>query len=106
MRLVWATDQWVSGWFGYEIGLFQGCTASTINFDAAFQPILDIIFSLTSDIGYDFREANIRIPPLVYADDIQFMTSLASHNELYLTSLEVALKWSQTMNSNPSKCRS
>ena len=36
------TQDWVSDLISYEIGVPQGCCASTINFDLAFQPILDL----------------------------------------------------------------
>jgi len=72
------TENWISNWFGFEIGLFQGCTASTINFDAAFQPILDAVSNSHGNIGYHFKEANLEVPPLVYADEIDFNTSSKS----------------------------
>jgi len=100
------TKDWSSSWFSFEIGLFQGCTASTINFDVAFQPLLDIVTTLAGDVGYDFKEANFRVPPLVYADDVEFLTSTTGQNSTCLNSLQTALEWSQTMQANPSKCRS
>jgi len=81
------TDNWISNWFGFEVGLFQGCTASTINFDVAFQPILDCVCTLCGDIGYNFKEANLRVPPLVYADDIEYMTSTPAQNQQFLDAM-------------------
>jgi hypothetical protein len=100
------TEKWISNWFGFEIGLFQGCTASTINFDVAFQPILDIVLEIGGEIGYNFKEANLRVPPLVYADDVEFITSTPSQNQQYLDGLDQALQWTRKMKAKPSKCRS
>ena len=37
-----ATEDWRSDWFHLAIGVPQGCTASTIMFDVAFQVVIDI----------------------------------------------------------------
>ena len=36
------TEQWRSDWYHIAIGVPQGCTASTVVFDAAFQVVLDL----------------------------------------------------------------
>ena len=56
------TDNWISAWIPYNIGVPQGCTASTINFDLAFQPVLDITLHLSGNVGYFLKEANLIVP--------------------------------------------
>ena len=59
---VYAPD-WVSDCIPFEIGVPQGCCASTINFDLAFQPILDLTTFLTQESGlYRIKEASLSAP--------------------------------------------
>lgn len=99
------TDTWTSNWIFYEIGVPQGCTASTINFDIAFQPILDATTYLAGVSGYTFKEADLTVPTLTYADDVQFLTSTPLQARKCIHALEQALDWSVTLRPKPSKCR-
>jgi hypothetical protein len=105
------TNHWSSSWFGFEIGLFQGCTASTINFDVAFQPLLDIVNALAwqATLGTIVKEANFRVPPLVYADDVEFLTSTITQNSNYLNSsncIRMVPQCKQILPKKKKKCRS
>ena len=42
-----ATDDWKTGFFRYQIGLFQGCVLSTILFDLVFNLLLDFFAATT-----------------------------------------------------------
>ena len=45
------TNEWSTGFFLFDIGLFQGCVLSTILFDVVFQLLLDLLKPL-EDLGY------------------------------------------------------
>ena len=42
------TKKWTTGFFPFDIGLFQGCVLSTIIFDCVFQLLLDIVVPKTN----------------------------------------------------------
>ena len=47
------TAEWSTGFFLFDIGLFQGCVLSTILFDCVFQLLLDFLDPL-AHIGYGY----------------------------------------------------
>jgi hypothetical protein len=46
-------------WFRFQIGVFQGCTLSTMLFDMAFNTIFDCILDMKEECGYKFTEVTI-----------------------------------------------
>jgi len=48
------TNDWSTGFFLFDIGLFQGCVLSTILFDCVFQLLLDFL-KPKSRLGYEFK---------------------------------------------------
>jgi hypothetical protein len=72
------TKDWSSSWFIFEIGLFQGCTATTFRH----------CYCLSRRCGI---EANFRVPPLVYADDVEFLTSTTGQNSTCLNLFKLLL---------------
>ena len=64
------TKEWTTGFFLFDIGLFQGCVLSTILFDCVFQLLIDFL-KPTKKLGYTFKAApDITINTKAYADDL------------------------------------
>ena len=99
------SDEWKSEWFGLEIGVPKGCTASTIVFDLVFQLILDLHSFLAKDsTGYPIgSDVVIRAP--AYADDVALVERSPRVLQHSIDSVAQALKWSVTMSLKVSKCR-
>ena len=93
-------------WFRFQIGVFQGCTLSTMLFDTAFNTVFQRVSALLSDFGYKYSDSEVVKLILGYADDICNMTSLASHNQAVVNVIQEWLEWSQTMKAKPKKCKS
>ena len=49
-----ATNNWSTGFFLFDIGLFQGCVLSAIHFDCVFQLLLGFLRP-TKTLGYVFK---------------------------------------------------
>jgi len=63
------TKEWTTGFFLFDIGLFQGCVLSTILFDCVFQLLLDFLEQDNSR-GYKFKMASVQRLSRAYADDL------------------------------------
>ena len=103
------TADWNSVWFHLAIGMPQGCTASTIMFDVAFQLLLDIHAYLMTDVkknGYTLTKTEIHISQPTYADDIALVAKNPQVTQKSIDAFSRALCWSKTMNPKPSKCKS
>ena len=103
------TKHWSSIWFPLEIGVPQGCTASTIIFNVSFQMVLDIHAEHTRHIpriGYNFRDSDITIVKPTYADDVALVTNSPADNQESIDAFAKGLKWSKTLHFKPAKCRS
>jgi len=103
------TDEWQSDPFHLGIGVPQGCTASTIMFDVAFQVVSDIwtVRTRSFDPGYRFSgNYPISISCPTYADDVALVATTASHCQKSIDAFERALDWTETLKIKPSKCRS
>jgi hypothetical protein len=102
------TDDWKSDWFALEIGVPQGCTASTIIFDIVFQMVLDIHRHLCQGlkIGYTLSESKIAIIAPAYADDVGLVASTPHECQSSIGCFELALAYSITLRLKPPKCRS
>jgi len=96
---------WSTCLISIGIGVPQGCTASTINFDIGFQLILDYHSYLVGNIGYRIK-STILVSKPTYADDVAIVTSTASDCQFAVTSFVTVLEWSQTLKLKVPKCRS
>ena len=92
-------------WFRFMIGVFQGCTLSTILFNTAFNTVFDNLAAVRSQYGYSFTEIAVQKLVLGYADDIGAMTGSTRHMQLVLDQIQEWLDWTRTMNAKPRKCR-
>ena len=96
-------------WFRYSIGVFQGCTASTILFNTAFNTSFDHVEKLAEECGYQFNQAPVKLLTTGYADDLGLGTgsskgqSAIQNNQRVVDALNVWLDWSQ-MKATPKKC--
>ena len=96
--------------FWFEVGVFQGCTVSTILFNVAFNTSFAHIQPLEKKCAYVFRNLKVSVMQTGYADDLCITTgthgrhSAASNNELVLKKFQEWLQWSQTMAAKPKKC--
>jgi len=83
------TKEWSTGFFLFDIGLFQGCVLSTILFDCVFQLLLDFLNPLEV-FGYKFKTAESQRLTRAHADDLaltvrdtpQAPTSLRLHGQI------------------------
>ena len=100
------TRSWSTKLFSISIGVPQGCTASTINFDIPFQLILDYHSSLlVGYIGYQIDFSNIIVSKPTYADDVALVESTAPRCQDSILAFDVSLKWSRTLKLKVPKCR-
>jgi hypothetical protein len=97
-------------WFRFMIGVFQGCTASTILFNLAFNTCFEHLDKLREECGYQFSKAPVKLLSTGYADDLGNCTratrsgSASENNQRVTNSLNVWLVWSRTMKAKPKKC--
>ena len=67
------TNDWSTGFFLFDIGLFQGCVLSTILFDCVFQLLLDFLKPKTC-LGYEFKSTStVQNFLKAYADDLTIL---------------------------------
>ena len=62
-----------TAWFRFGIGVFQGCTISTVLFNAAFNTSFEHLTPLEEECGYQFRDQStwmLRVLVTGDADDI------------------------------------
>jgi len=98
------TKEWATGFFLFDIGLFQGCVLSTILFDCVFQLLLDFLRPI-KQLGYTFKSIpDISISTKAYADDLTLTTRNVRDNQIACNITHTWLKWTITMKSKPSKC--
>ena len=98
------TNNWSTGFFLFDIGLFQGCVLSTILFDCVFQLLLDFLKPV-ENLGYTFKSApEICINSKAYADDLTLVANNAKNNQVLCDHTNVWLNWTVTMQAKPSKC--
>jgi len=97
-------------WFRFMIGVFQGCTASTILFNVAFNTCFEHLNVLREECGYQFSKVPIKLLTTGYADDLGMATrathsgSASANNQRVTDSLNAWLSWSRTMKAKPKKC--
>jgi hypothetical protein len=97
------TKEWSTGFFFFDIGLFQGCVLSTILFDCVFNLLLDYLDHL-KDEGYAFKGVQVTIMHKAYADDVQLSTKTPSGHQRVLDHTMTWLDWTRTMKAKPPKC--
>jgi hypothetical protein len=97
------TKEWSTGFFFFDIGLFQGCVLSTILFDCVFNLLLDYLDHLKSE-GYAFKGVKVTIMHKAYADDLQLTTKTPQGHQRVLDRTMTWLDWTRTMRAKPSKC--
>ena len=100
------TKDWSSKCFVYEIGVFQGCVISPLLFNIVFNLLLDMLSPLTEKLGYKFKECEVTVHDLAYADDLSIVARSVDKAQEALNLVDRFLLWSRTMAAKPSKCRS
>ena len=99
------TNNWSTGFFLFDIGLFQGCVLSTILFDCVFQLLLDFLRPHSKEWGYEFKFVKqIKHLEKAYADDLELCTRNPGNNQKACNMLVTWLDWSKTMKAKPKKC--
>ena len=65
-------------WFWFGIGVFQGCTVSTVLFNAGFNTMFQHLQPLKEDCAYQIRyekkDKPLRLLQTGYADDLALVT--------------------------------
>ena len=83
----------------------QGCTASTIVFDVAFQLILDYLEFLTPKVKpFNIKDTSVEVKYPTYADDIALVTETPDDNQVCIDAFSKATDWTVTMKAKPKKC--
>lgn len=99
------TENWSTGFFAFDIGLFQGCVLSTILFDLVFQLLLDFLDAKsTKKVGYSFKNADVSVRERAYADDLCMATDNVKDNQMLCNYTNEWLEWTRTMKAKPKKC--
>jgi len=106
-------------WFWFGIGVFQGCTVSTVLFNAAFNTSFQHLAPLETNCGYQFRYERkgkvLRLLQTGYADDLALVTGTRAgvdafkNNERVLHRLQDWLVWTKAggtkgLAAKPKKC--
>ena len=98
------TKEWTTGFFLFDIGLFQGCVLSTILFLCVFQLLLDCLKPLQKKYGYKFKSIDVQSLAEAYADDLALTTKNTAGNQITCDATTDWLKWTGTMAAKPVKC--
>jgi hypothetical protein len=102
LRAFVTTSKWTTGFFLFDIGLFQGCVLSTILFDCVFNLMLDFLAPLHR-LGFQLK-CGVRTMEKAYADDLNITTKRADDNQKVLDRMCAWLTWTVTMRAKPKKC--
>lgn len=97
------TQEWSTGFFLFDIGLFQGCVLSTILFNCVFQLLLDFLRPYQS-LGYSHKVVDVTSLQKAYADDLSLITTNSQDNQLVCDETNKWLHWTVTMAAKPKKC--
>lgn len=98
------TSNWSTGFFLFDIGLFQGCVLSTILFDAVFQLLLDLLKPVDEEFGYSFKLIDYKNLIRAYADDLALSASSPENMQRACDICDKFLSWTKTMKAKPRKC--
>ena len=89
------TNNWSTGFFLFDIGLFQGCVLSTILFDCVFQLLLDFL-SPKKTLGYVFKATpSVSTFNKAYADDLTLITRNSQDMQISVDQTNTRLHWTQ-----------
>ena len=99
-----STKAWSTSLFRYGIGVFQGCTMSTILFNITFNLLHEWIKSCPAEPYV--LEDGISLRDTFFADDVGFVTRRPQDNQLLLDETEEFIEWTNCMAAKPSKCKS
>lgn len=106
-------------WFWFGIGVFQGCTVSTVLFNAGFNTSFQHLGTLETNCGYQFRHERegktLRLLQTGYADDLALVTGTRGgvnafeNNDIVLNRLQDWLVWiraggTKGLAAKPKKC--
>ena len=97
------TREWSTGFFLFDIGLFQGCVLSTILFDCVFQLLLDFLVPI-NHLAYKSKLLDSAALSKAYADDLALITSSSKGNQTACDYVNKWLSWTVTMAAKPKKC--
>ena len=97
------TKTWSTGFFLFDIGLFQGCVLSTILFDCVFQLLLDFL-ERDNKKGYKFKVALVQRLARAYADDLNATAHNVPDCQYAVNQCDLWLNWTVTMKAKPKKC--
>lgn len=98
------TPDWSTGFFLFDIGLFQGCVLSTILFDAVFQLLLDMLDPINNSDGYTFYGLEYTKLTKAYADDLALAAKSTNCLQKACAIVDKFLSWTKTMRAKPKKC--
>ena len=99
------TKSWLTGFFFFDIGLFQGYVLATILFLCVFQLLIDALRPHEDKLGYKFKMAQaIKLLAEAYADDLALIAKCAEKNQRLCDITDEWLAWTKTMNAKPIKC--
>ena len=85
----------------YLIGVFQGCTLSTILFNVIYNLLVEWLKGVNVE-GYSFNGSTVR--EILYADDTKFITKSFQDNQLLLDGMSAFFQWSQCLRVKVAKC--
>ena len=98
------TNNWSTGFFLFDIGLFQGCVLSTILFTYVFQLLLDFLRPREC-LGYEFKSSpTVQTFKQAYAVDLTLITTNSNDMQLAVNETNIWWEWSQTMKAKPKNC--
>lgn len=97
------TPNFSSKWIHYAIGIFQGCTLSTILFNIAYN-ILSEWMSSDNTPGYNYKNRKTELKTLLFADDTTFISGRWRDAQQMLNHASAFFDWSVTMKARPNKC--
>ena len=103
LRAVVSTRAWSTDPIPYEIGVFQGCTASPVLFNIVMQLAI-IALQQHAHLAYEFKEAPVKVLVAAFADDIELVTKSAEGNQRLLNTLCRFTQWTGCMRLKPEKC--
>lgn len=98
------TDDWSTDWYRYEIGVFQGCTLSTILFNIVFNLLYEWLKNC--DVKPFMLGKEIPIREKMFADDLAIVTSRPLENQQMINHVDDFLDWTKCMIAKPAKCLS
>jgi hypothetical protein len=99
------TKEWESGFFLFDIGLFQGCVLSAILFLCVFQLLLDYLKPLEEKDAYRFKLIDgARLLAEAFADDLALVSGTTEGNQRACNRTNQFLDWTITMRAKPKKC--